>query len=94
LGGSAPNPVLSTLRYFREEYEEHIKEKKCRGGVCKTLIKYSINENCTGCRVCALQCPVEAISGEKEKLHTIDLEACIKCGICYEVCKFDAVEVN
>lgn len=94
LGGSAPNPVLSTLRYFREEYEEHIKEKKCRGGVCKALIKYTINQNCTGCRACALQCPVEAISGEKEKLHTIDPGKCIKCGICYEVCKFDAVEVN
>jgi NADH:ubiquinone oxidoreductase subunit F (NADH-binding)/NAD-dependent dihydropyrimidine dehydrogenase PreA subunit len=94
LGGSAPNPVLSTIRYFREEYEEHIKEKKCRGGVCKPLIQYSINENCTGCRVCSRQCPVNAISGVKKELHTIDPEKCIKCGICYEVCKFNAVEVN
>jgi NADH:ubiquinone oxidoreductase subunit F (NADH-binding)/(2Fe-2S) ferredoxin/NAD-dependent dihydropyrimidine dehydrogenase PreA subunit len=93
LGGSAPNPVLSTLRYFREEYEEHIKEKKCRGGVCKPLIQYSINESCTGCHVCFVQCPVNAISGETKKLHAIDHKACIKCGICYEVCKFNSVEV-
>jgi NADH:ubiquinone oxidoreductase subunit F (NADH-binding) len=93
LGGSAPNPVLSTLRYFREEYEEHIKEKKCRGGVCKPLIQYSINDNCTGCHVCFVQCPVNAISGENKKLHAIDHKTCIKCGICYEVCKFNAVEV-
>lgn len=93
LGGSAPNPVLSTLRYFREEYEEHIKEKKCRGGVCKPLIQYSINDSCTGCHVCFVQCPVNAISGETKKLHAIDHKTCIKCGICYEVCKFSAVEV-
>jgi NADH:ubiquinone oxidoreductase subunit F (NADH-binding)/(2Fe-2S) ferredoxin/NAD-dependent dihydropyrimidine dehydrogenase PreA subunit len=93
LGGSAPNPVLSTLRYFREEYEEHIKEKKCRGGVCKPLIQYSINDSCTGCHVCFVQCPVNAISGETKKLHAIDHKTCIKCGICYEVCKFNAVEV-
>jgi NADH:ubiquinone oxidoreductase subunit F (NADH-binding)/(2Fe-2S) ferredoxin/NAD-dependent dihydropyrimidine dehydrogenase PreA subunit len=94
LGGSAPNPVLSTLRYFKEEYEEHIKEKKCRGGVCKALIKYSINQECTGCHACSLQCPVNAISGETKALHAIDAETCIKCGICYEVCKYNAVEVN
>ena len=93
LGGSAPNPVLSTLRYFREEYEEHIKEKKCRGGVCKPLIQYSINDSCTGCHVCFVRCPVNAISGETKKLHAIDHKTCIKCGICYEVCKFNAVEV-
>jgi NADH:ubiquinone oxidoreductase subunit F (NADH-binding)/(2Fe-2S) ferredoxin len=94
LGGSAPFPVLSTLRYFKDEYEEHIKKKKCRAGVCKPLIKYTIDENCTGCTVCAIQCPVNAISGEKKQLHTIDAEACIKCGICFEVCKFNAVEVK
>lgn len=93
LGGSAPNPVLSTLRYFREEYEEHINEKKCRGGVCKPLIQYCINDNCTGCHVCFVRCPVNAISGETKKLHAIDHKTCIKCGICYEVCKFNAVEV-
>jgi len=94
LGGSAPNPVLSTLRYFREEYEEHIKEKKCRGGICKPLITYSINQECTGCHVCFKQCPVNAISGEIKQLHQINTDICIKCGICYEVCKFNAVEVN
>jgi len=93
LGQSAPNPVLSTLRYFRDEYEEHIEEKKCRGGVCKSLIRYTINDQCTGCHVCFKRCPVDAITGEVKEMHTIDPEKCIKCGICYEVCKFDAVEV-
>ncbi|MCD6116376.1 4Fe-4S binding protein [bacterium] len=94
LGQSAPNPVLSTIRYFREEYEEHIRDKKCRAGVCKSLIKYSINDNCTGCHVCAVNCPVQAISGNVKEMHSIDPEVCIKCGICYEVCKFNAVEVR
>ncbi len=94
LGGSAPNPVLSTIRYFREEYEEHIQTKKCRAGVCKELITYHIVEqNCTGCVLCAKKCPSNAISGVKKELHVIDTEKCITCGICYEVCKFDAVEV-
>jgi NADH:ubiquinone oxidoreductase subunit F (NADH-binding)/NAD-dependent dihydropyrimidine dehydrogenase PreA subunit len=93
LGGSAPNPVLSTIRYFRDEYEEHIKEKRCRAGVCKALIQYRITDNCTGCTLCFKQCPVGAVSGEAKKLHLIDPDKCIKCGICYEVCKFNAVEV-
>jgi len=94
LGGSAPNPVLSTINYFREEYEEHINEKVCRAGVCKALIEYSISaDNCTGCTLCFKNCPVDAITGEKKKIHVIDPGKCIKCGICYEVCKFDAVEV-
>ena len=93
LGGSAANPVLSTIRYFRDEYEEHIKEGKCRAGVCKPLITYSISDKCTGCTVCVNQCPVSAISGEKKSLHTINKALCSKCGICVEVCKFDAVEV-
>jgi NADH:ubiquinone oxidoreductase subunit F (NADH-binding)/(2Fe-2S) ferredoxin/NAD-dependent dihydropyrimidine dehydrogenase PreA subunit len=94
LGATAPNPVLSTIRYFREEYEQHIKEKKCSAGVCKELISYSINDNCTGCTLCAIKCPTNAISGDKKKLHTIDSSLCIKCGICYEVCNFNAVEVK
>jgi NAD-dependent dihydropyrimidine dehydrogenase PreA subunit len=94
LGGSAPNPVLSTINYFREEYEQHIKEKRCAAGVCKTLIEYRIDEDkCTGCTLCAKNCPVECISGEPKKIYEIDGKKCIKCGICYEVCKFDAVEV-
>jgi NADH-quinone oxidoreductase subunit F len=94
LGATAPNPVLTTLRYFRDEYIAHIVDKKCPAGVCKALIEYKIDpENCTGCGVCRKRCPQEAISGEKKKLHTIDLEKCIKCGICYDSCKFDAVEV-
>ncbi len=95
LGGSAPNPVLSTIKYFRNEYEQHITEKKCIAGVCKPLIEYSINaEKCIGCTACAKPCPVKAITGNKKEVHVIDKETCIKCGICVETCKFDAVEVK
>jgi NADH-quinone oxidoreductase subunit F len=95
LGGSAPNPVLSTIRYFREEYETHIADKKCPAGVCKGLISYEIDpENCTGCQQCFKNCPSEAITGEKKEVHTISDEKCIRCGVCKDVCKFDAVNVN
>lgn len=95
LGGTAPNPVLSTLRYFRDEYEAHIKEKTCPAGVCKALITYTIDpEACNGCMVCAKICPVEAATGEKKEVHTIDQDKCIKCGACFESCKFDAVKVS
>ncbi|MEA3223003.1 MAG: NADH-quinone oxidoreductase subunit NuoF [Thermodesulfobacteriota bacterium] len=95
LGTSAANPVLSTIRYFRDEYEAHIKEKRCPAGVCKALITYRIDEDkCTGCTVCAKKCPQQCISGEKKKPHTIDTGSCIKCGICRDVCPFDAVIVE
>ena len=92
LGKTSPNPVLTTLHYFRDEYEVHIKEKKCPAGVCKPLITYSIDpENCTGCGACLRACPQEVISGKKKKVHQILSNKCIKCGACLEVCKFDAV---
>ncbi len=95
LGATAPNPVLSTIKYFREEYSAHIQERKCPAGVCKELIRYKIDEeNCTGCGVCAMLCPAECIGGEKKQLHVIDQEKCIKCGSCRESCKFDAVIVE
>ena len=95
LGGSAPNPVLSTLRYFRDEYEAHVREKRCPAGLCKNLITYSIDPvNCNGCTLCAIKCPQHAITGERKKVHTIDTSLCIKCGICKDVCNQDAVIVK
>lgn len=95
LGKSAPNPALTTIKYFRDEYDAHIKDKKCLAGVCNALISYTIDEvKCTGCGVCKKECPENAISGEKKKLHNIDQKACIKCGICREVCRFGAVDVK
>ena len=95
LGGTAPNPVLSTIQYFRNEYECHIKDKKCPAGVCKALITFTIDqEACKGCRLCAKNCPQEAITGEAKEPHTIDQDKCIKCGVCFDVCKFDAVLVK
>jgi NADH:ubiquinone oxidoreductase subunit F (NADH-binding)/(2Fe-2S) ferredoxin/Pyruvate/2-oxoacid:ferredoxin oxidoreductase delta subunit len=95
LGKTAANPVLSTLRYFRDEYEAHILDQTCPAGVCKALIEYYIiADKCTGCGVCLHKCPENAISGEKKELHVIDPELCIQCGVCRDVCKFDAVGVR
>jgi len=94
LGKTAPNPVLSTLRYFRPEYEAHIREKKCYAGVCKALITYSIDpDKCNGCGVCLRGCVYGAITGSKKQAHVIDAQLCQKCGICRSECKFDAIQV-
>jgi len=94
LGQTASNPILSTFKYFGEEYIDHIKNKKCPAGKCKALIKFSINDQCTGCAVCAKNCPTEAITGVPKKTYSIDQSKCIKCGICEDVCKFEAVTVQ
>jgi len=94
LGGTAPNPVLTTLRYFRDELDAHISERRCPAGQCKALITYYIDaEACTGCMLCAKKCPTSCISGEKKQPHVIDVSDCIKCDTCRQVCKFDAVKV-
>jgi len=95
LGVTAPNPVLTTLRYFRSEYEEHINHKKCSAHQCKPLLNYIIdNDKCTGCTLCAKKCPTAAVTGEVKKTHSIDMEKCIKCGKCAEICRFDAVLID
>ena len=95
LGKTAPNPVLTTLRYYRTEYETHVRERRCPAGVCRALINYAIDpEKCTGCQVCLRSCPHGAITGEKKEPHTIDEEICSRCGICKEECKFEAVMVK
>ena len=95
LGKTAPNPVLSTLKYFRSEYEFHVKDKKCPAGVCTALISYHINEEvCTGCGACLKVCPHKAIKGEEKKPYRINLDLCTKCGSCIDVCKFKAINVN
>ncbi len=92
LGKTSPNPVLSTLRFFRDEYEAHINDKRCPAGVCTKLIRYRIDpEACIGCTACVKKCPVDAITGQKKEPHVIDIERCIRCGACVVACKFDAV---
>ena len=95
LGKSAPNPFLSTLQYFRDEYEAHIKEKRCPALSCKELISFYIDpDKCQACLICGRKCPADAIDGGKKKIHVIDQEKCTKCGTCFEVCpsRFGAVE--
>jgi len=95
LGQTAPNPVLTTIRYFRDEYEAHVREKRCPAGKCEALIAYAIDPDaCTGCMLCAKKCPTACISGEKKQPHVIDPAECIKCDTCRQVCKFDAVKVR
>ena len=91
LGQTAPNPILSTLRYFRDEYEAHIKEKRCPAGVCKHLLNYKITDACKGCGLCARNCPANAISGQPKQVYSIDTAKCIKCGVCMEKCPFKAI---
>ena len=91
LGQTAPNPVLSTLRYFRDEYIAHVRDKKCPAGVCKKLVRFEITDACKGCTACARKCPVNAISGKVKEIHTIDPSKCIKCGVCMDTCKFNAI---
>jgi ferredoxin len=90
-----PNPLLSTLRYFSAEYEEHIARHRCPAGVCRALITYGINpEKCTGCGLCRKHCPASAVTGEAKQSHRIDAAKCTRCGVCRDVCKFCAVEVE
>ncbi|MGA2976809.1 MAG: NADH-quinone oxidoreductase subunit NuoF [Spirochaetia bacterium] len=95
LGQTAPNPVLTTLRYFRSEYDDHIRNKRCAAKKCKALIRFRvIPEACTGCMLCARVCPTKAAHGERKKVHVIDQETCIRCGLCNEACRFDAIEIT
>ena len=92
LGQSAPNPVLSTMRYFRDEYEAHVRDKKCPAGVCISMLRYVVDDEiCKRCGICAKNCPVGAISGALKQPHKIDVDKCIRCGACKTACKFGAV---
>ena len=92
LGQTAPNPVLSTLSNFWDEYVAHVRDKKCPAGKCTNLLKFEINEKCIGCTACARVCPVECIKGKVKEKHEIDQIICIKCGACYNACKFEAID--
>jgi len=92
LGGSAPNPVLSTLTYFRQEYLAHIEDKRCPAGVCKDLASHAIDVKCNGCHACYKPCPTNAIIGKAKELHFIDQVKCIQCGACYQICRYDAIK--
>lgn len=92
LGGSAPNPVLSTIRYFRQEYLAHVIDKRCPAGVCKALVSHAIDESCTGCHACYKPCPTQAIVGDAKKLHYIIQDKCIQCGACYQICKYNSIK--
>ena len=91
LGQTAPNPVLSTMKYFRNEYDAHVKDKKCPAGVCKALLSYFITDKCIGCTKCARNCPVSCISGKVKTKHVIDESKCIKCGTCMTSCPVSAI---
>ena len=95
LGQSAPNPVLSTMRYFRDEYEAHVRDKKCPAGVCISMLRYVVDDEiCKRCGICAKNCPVGAISGSKEEPYSIDQDKCIKCGVCMAKCPFKSIMKN
>jgi NADP-reducing hydrogenase subunit HndC len=95
LGQSAPNPVLSTLKHFRSEYEAHVVDKVCPAGVCKDLVQYTIDpDKCKGCTLCSRNCPVGAIKGAIKQVHEIDPNVCIKCGLCMTKCKFKAISIG
>jgi NADH-quinone oxidoreductase subunit F len=95
LGRSAPNPVLSTLRYFRDESVAHVEQEKCVAGVCPALTEFVIQEDaCIGCQFCMRHCPADAISGEKKQPHVIDVDKCVSCGVCRDVCPEDAVKAE
>ena len=95
LGTTAPNPVLTTLRYFKDEYLSHIEKKECVAKVCKALITYEIiKDKCIGCQACFRLCPENAIDGKKDKVHKIKQELCIKCGVCFDTCRYDAILIR